>query len=214
MASDLKLNLGSGPNVIEGWVNIDRSPGMVLDRLPGAKQVLHRLGAFPDAHMVRWPKGILRSNIVNGLPFPRHSVSAVYSAHALEHLYLDDVRKVLAECKRVMLPGTRIRVALPDGERWARELVAGDADGVDGPGLTYNQRLGAHDFARPRGLRRITALAGATSHRWQPTRDLVRSLFAEAGFTDFEERNFLEGDLPHLQQVEQRSDSMFFEAIA
>jgi ubiquinone/menaquinone biosynthesis C-methylase UbiE len=164
--------------------------------------------------MMPWDRTIRRFDIVKGLPYAARSVDAIYSSHTLEHLYLDDARKVLEECQRVLKPGGCLRVALPDGERWASDLISGYSDEESGPGLTYNLRLGSHFLARPVGLRRLTALLSGSTHKWQPTRDLVEKLMLGAGFRQSEERSYREGALPDLEQVEDRPDSIFFEATA
>jgi len=78
--------------------------------------------------MMPWDRTIRRFDIVKGLPYAARSVDAIYSSHTLEHLYLDDARKVLEECQRVLKPGGCLRVALPDGERWASDLISGYSD--------------------------------------------------------------------------------------
>lgn len=85
---DLKLHLGCGPNVKEGWVNIDlaKTADLTLD--------------------LRRP-----------LPFRDQSCSAVYSEHFLEHLdYPHCAGRFLAECRRVLKPGGELSVGVPDTE--------------------------------------------------------------------------------------------------
>lgn len=214
MSEELWLNLGSGQKAFNGWVNIDRSPGLVLDRLPVAKRLLHRFGLLAEAQMLPWPRTIRRLNIVKGLPFADRSVDAIYTSHTLEHLYLDDAQKVLGECQRVLKSGGCLRVALPDGEKWASDLISGYSDEDYSSGLTYNMRLGSHFFVRPVGLRRLTALLSGSTHKWQPTRDMVEELMLRAGFRKYQECSYREGALPDLEQVEDRPDSIFFEATA
>lgn len=212
--SDLWLNLGSGPVAQPGWVSIDRSPNLVLQRLPGVKRALHKAGLLNDAHMAHWSPDIKRIDMTKGLPYPDRSVAAIYSSHAFEHIYLDEVRRILAECHRVLRPGGVIRLALPDGEQWARDLLAGIHEPGEPPGLTYNMRLGSHTTTRPAGVRKLIGAAGGHLHRWQPTRDLVRELLAENGFTDVVEREFQRGELPDIDRIETRPESFFFEAKA
>src|ERR1022692_225755 len=111
---EIRINLGCGPHAPRGWVNIDRSPSMVLDAIPGAKWTLHRVIGLQPGHLVKWPKGISHHDITKGLPFADRTVSAIYSSHTLEHLYLDDAQQLLRECHRVLIPGCTLRLALPD----------------------------------------------------------------------------------------------------
>ncbi len=96
-AGGYKLNVGSGSRPLEGWVNMG---------LPPADICLH-LG---------WP-----------LPFEDETVSHVYLAHVLEHLYYPkEAAALLLEIHRVMKPGARLRVVVPDIEKLMRAYASGD----------------------------------------------------------------------------------------
>jgi predicted SAM-dependent methyltransferase len=95
--SDLKLNLGCGPDIKPGYVNID-------------------LGDKAD----------LRLDLREPLPFSGNSCSMVQSEHFLEHLsYPGDAMRFLAECFRVLRPGGIFRVGVPDSE-WPIRAYARD----------------------------------------------------------------------------------------
>ncbi len=82
---DLNLHLGAGPTRIDGFVNID---------IQGAP---------------------LNLNLAWGLPFADGSVQRIYVSHMLEHLfYPHDVGAFLREMRRVLGPGGRLRLAVPD----------------------------------------------------------------------------------------------------
>lgn len=92
----LKLNLGSGPRRLEGWVNVD---------VPPADLAMH-LG---------W-----------GLPFGDESVEYVYLSHVLEHLYKQDALELLREAHRVLAPAGVLRVVVPDVEKCLRAYAEKD----------------------------------------------------------------------------------------
>lgn len=204
----LRLNLGSGPTAAEGWENLDRSPNIPLDRLPALKSFLIGVGVLSSGHAAHWSRQIRRVDVVKGLPYPESSVDAVYSSHALEHLYFDDANRVLAHSHRVLRPGGIIRLALPDVHEFARRLVAGETDG-----LTFTRDLNSYPLARPKGLQRLISQAGASHHRWQPTTDLVSLMLQDAGFVAITECGFRAGSLPDLHRIENREESFFVEAI-
>lgn len=84
-AKGLNLHLGAGPTRIDGFVNID---------IQGAP---------------------LNLNLAWGLPFADGSVARIYVSHMLEHLYYPhDVGSFLRELFRVLAPGGRLRLAVPD----------------------------------------------------------------------------------------------------
>lgn len=214
VVSDVRVNLGCGLNAPDGWINIDRSISLTLDRLAPLKSLLYRIGLLQDEHMVDWPRNIRRIDARKGLPFARGSVAAIYSSHMLEHLYLDEARDVMRECRRILHGGGRIRLALPDAEVWARRLLEGGGDGTTDPGLEFNKQLKAYPFQPPTLRDRLLDLVRASPHRWQPTSSLVKTLLLEAGFSDVTEQEFLRGDFPDLASVEHRSESLFIQGVA
>ena len=139
-------------------------------------------------------------------------MEAVYASHTLEHLYLGEVHGVLKEIVRVLERGGRLRLAFPDPERLAADLVANR--GGPGTGRKFNEALQTHPFDRPRGLGRVRQRVGASWHRWQPTRDLVVELLEEAGFETIEERAYRDSAIPGIEAVEHRDDGWFVEATA
>ncbi len=208
------VNLGSGPHGPETWVNLDRSPTMLLRHVPRSARMLRRIGLIGEQHLVPWEPHIVRQDLTKPLPFADGSVDAVYSSHFFEHIYLSDAEAITKECYRVLRPGGVLRLALPDGEAWARELVEAGDDPEGEAGRRYHMRLGSHPEERPSGKRALTFKIGGHIHRWQPTRGMVRGMLLAAGFADEEisERKFLEGDLPELEEVETREESFFTEA--
>ncbi|PZW03898.1 Methyltransferase domain-containing protein [Micromonospora phaseoli] len=208
----LRLNLGCGLQAPAGWTNIDRSPGLILDRLPGAKSVLYRIGLLADAHMVTWPRSIKLADVTKALPYPTGTVAAIYSSHMLEHIYFDQALALLGECHRVLQPDGILRVALPDVRVFARQLLSATEDEAAAAGLKFTQLLNAGPLHKPNRRQKLTQFVGASPHRWQPTSALVINMMREAGFADPQSREFMVGDLPGLAEVEHRPEGLFVEA--
>lgn len=98
MAPPFKLHVGAGGSHIAGWVNIDVPPAE------------------------------LSLNIGRGVPLPDGCVSHVYASHLLEHLYYPgEARRFLTECKRLLQPGGRIRLIVPDIGACIRAYAEADA---------------------------------------------------------------------------------------
>lgn len=91
------LHIGCGPNIKPGWVNID-------------------LNKCADICL----------DLREALPFPDNSVKMVYSEHFFEHLSLEEGISFLRECLRVLLPGGRLSVGVPDAQICMRDYVSGD----------------------------------------------------------------------------------------
>lgn len=84
-----KLQIGAGPNVLEGWLNTDEQP-------------ISRRVIYLDAK--------------KPFPFESGTFDYVFSEHLIEHLTYGEGLSMLRECYRVLKPGGRIRIATPDLE--------------------------------------------------------------------------------------------------
>lgn len=82
-----KLQLGSGENVINGWLNTDLIP---LDFR------------------------VLFLDVTNRFPFEDGIFDYIYSEHMIEHVPYEKGYIVLQECYRILKPGGVIRIATPD----------------------------------------------------------------------------------------------------
>jgi predicted SAM-dependent methyltransferase len=81
--TEIKLNIGAGSTVIEGFTPIDRKLGTE---------------AFP-------------------LPYADGSVDEIRASHILEHFTFGDAQKAMEEWSRVLKPGGRIRISVPDVDK-------------------------------------------------------------------------------------------------
>jgi predicted SAM-dependent methyltransferase len=171
-----KLQLGTGRNVRDGWLNTDihdfRRSGEVV---------------FIDARQ--------------RFPLPDASFDVVHSEHMLEHLTYKDGLRCLRECYRVLRPDGRIRVATPSLERlialydpepsdvqrrylrWSVDEFVPHAD-APLPGFVLN------NFLRDWG------------HEFVYDTQTLRHALETAGFVDVEEHRVGESDDPRLAGLE------------
>jgi predicted SAM-dependent methyltransferase len=117
--AELKVNIGCGTSGIEGWVNIDNSPSILLSRLPLGRRIFRT----PD-----WPRDVRRADVRKRLPFPDSSVSCIYSSHTFEHFTYEESLAVARECFRVLRPGGILRIVVPDLGIMVRDYLADTAD--------------------------------------------------------------------------------------
>lgn len=92
----MKLNLGSHNKRIEGYTNID-----VLE-LPNV-DIIHDLTVFP------WP-------------FEMSSVDEILMQEFLEHVGWRQTQAVVNECYRILRPGGKIKIQVPDIEAMCRMI--------------------------------------------------------------------------------------------
>jgi predicted SAM-dependent methyltransferase len=93
IVSHAKLHLGCGSRAFAGWINVD--------------------GYVQDGVDLVW-------DLRRRLPFSDGAAELVYSEHTLEHLAKRDALALLGECYRVLQPGGRLRLGLPDAELYIR----------------------------------------------------------------------------------------------
>jgi len=99
--SGLKVNVGSGGNGREGWINIDA-------------RCTHR-----DIYIAY--------DIRRRLPFKNGQVQYLFAEHVIEHLdFRDDISEVFKEFHRILQPGGKLRIIVPDGERFIKAYASGD----------------------------------------------------------------------------------------
>jgi len=80
-----RLHIGSGPQILPGWVNIDNV------RYPGVDRVL---------------------DVTRGLPF--RDVRFIFAEHFIEHLDLHAAMYLLRECRRVLADDGVLRLSTPN----------------------------------------------------------------------------------------------------
>ena len=122
----LRLHLGCGTTVLPGWINIDR-----VARAPGVSTDLD-----PTT-----------------LPYPDGSVDEVLAEHVFEHFSFAEEGLVWIEMARVLRPGGRLTLEVPDFEwvcatflaaldEWREFYQVGHPDHYAGCGRVLDQRWG------------------------------------------------------------------------
>lgn len=87
----IKLNIGAGDTRIEGWIPIDRKFGTE---------------AYPLPASVEWEG--------ETISLADNTVDEIRASHILEHFSFADAEKALRDWVRVLKPGGKIRIAVPD----------------------------------------------------------------------------------------------------
>lgn len=82
-----KVQVGTGDHELAGWLNTDA-----------------------------WPRtgNVVYVDMTETLPFPDLSINYLYSEHAIEHVPYAMAARFIRECKRVLKPGGRLRLATPN----------------------------------------------------------------------------------------------------
>jgi predicted SAM-dependent methyltransferase len=118
----MKLNLGCGSTTPAGWHNVDYALGARLAGLPGFAFVNSRLRLFD----LDWAQRITIHDLRKDFPWPDGSAEAIYSSHTFEHLTRAQGGHFMREAYRVLRPGGRLRLVVPDLEHIVARYRSGD----------------------------------------------------------------------------------------
>lgn len=88
-AREPKLQIGCGSNLIDGWLNSDKTP---------------------------LSSNVMHLNAARRFPFPDSTFSYVYSEHMIGSLSFEQAKVMLTECFRTLAQGGKIRIATLDIE--------------------------------------------------------------------------------------------------
>lgn len=169
-----KLNIGAGPAPLAGWLN--------SDIVPAGEDTI-----FLDA--------------TKPFPLAGGTFDYVSSEHMIEHLPWEDGLFMLRECRRVLKPGGKVRIATPDLEVFLR--LRGHED--DGRGERYVRWVTDRYMAgRPayRATFVINNLFREFGHEFLYDGELLAMALSEAGFTRPRRAQPGGSDDPNLRGIE------------
>jgi predicted SAM-dependent methyltransferase len=201
---EVKINLGCGLAVAEGWFNVDGSLNALIASFPA---FFHRTAYRATGANLYYSRDqycdLLRKhrfvhhNLAYGIPFHDASVDFVYSSHFLEHLHKDEAFGLLREACRVLKRGGVIRISVPDLSYAVALYENGHTERMLEM-YFFNDDSGSA-FAR---------------HKYMYDFNLLKARLEAAGFEHVQRRAYLQGTTPDIDQLDNRSeDSLFVEAV-
>lgn len=153
----MRINFGCGRQVWEGWVNVDAQHHPRASRAP---DLLHAL-AFDAA-----------GALINPLPLDSGCAEELCAMHVIEHVYAWEAPALVGEWRRLLRPGGRLVLELPNLELAARNLLNGTPDQMSMWPL-YGDPAPKDPF---------------NCHRWGYTPQSIKALLLSAGFEQIEHR--------------------------
>jgi predicted SAM-dependent methyltransferase len=179
------LDIGCGPNISPSFVNLD------YDWKPGVDVV--------------W-------DITRGLPFRSSSLKGVFTEHCLEHISFSQTESVFGEIFRVLMPGGRARVIVPDGEIY----LAGYNRQIGpekGAPLPFWESDKVRDWYSP--ILSVNRIFRAHEHKFIYDFDTMKHLLRDSGFAAIAKCAFKQGKDPVLlRDTEHRQcESLYVEAV-
>lgn len=149
-----KLNIGSGTNVLAGWLCTD-----VMPQVPS----------------------VFAMNARAPFPFTANAFDYVVSEHMIEHLSFRDGFAMLRECHRVLKPGGRIRIATPDLHRFVG-LFAPDLTDLQARYLNWIMETFVPEVAGASPAMVLNNLFHNWGHRFIYDQAILAKLLRAAGF--------------------------------
>jgi len=134
----MKLNLGCGSQLADGWINVDYALGARVMIVPFARRVNRKLKLFN----LDWDKTIYIHDLTKRFPWADSTASVVYSSHTLEHFDREDGRTFIEECHRVLRANGIIRIVVPDLRHVVDEYLEGHTradDFIEQLGVLYGK---------------------------------------------------------------------------
>lgn len=61
-----------------------------------------------------------------GIPFPDSKIKNLYSSHFFEHLSFPEIQRFLQECKRVLVPGGKFLICVPNARIYLEAYAKGE----------------------------------------------------------------------------------------
>lgn len=202
----LKLQIGAGLDGPADWLNVDASPTLRLQRLPGVGRLVQAMVG------PRFSPRVVYGDVVRGLPLTDEGATLVYSSHMLEHLAFEDFKVALVEVHRVLARGGVFRSVLPDLQHEVQAYLSSDAPDR-ASAFMQSTLLGVE--RRERGLAGAVRMwLGNSRHVWMWDYPSLAHRLAEAGFIDI--RPATQGDSGHpdfasVEQADRWQGSVGFE---
>jgi SAM-dependent methyltransferase len=176
------VQVGCANTAPPGWINFDANPRVLLPFWRGP-----------------YPPNVRYANVTR-LPLADNSVDMLFASHVLEHLARDEFETALGEAHRVLKPGGRFRLIVPDLQERARRYLQSGSERANDE-FMRSTWLGTR--SRPRGLfawvKRQHSLAG---HLWMWDRVSMSAALGRHGFRHIRPCTFADSGDPMLALVE------------
>jgi predicted SAM-dependent methyltransferase len=171
-----KLQLGSGRNHLEGWLNTD--------------------------FLAKHPRFVYL-NVSRTFPLPSNIFERIYSEHLIEHLFQADGETMLAESFRVLKPGGRIRLETPDLQKISNLYAVREKDDAREYCQWHHREFGNKNYP-PTICFAINNIMRNWDHRFLYDQEMLQLVLSRAGFRDIKPYAWNETEDPEFRNISQR----------
>lgn len=202
----VKVNVGAGLSVADGWINVDVSLVSMAAPWPRPLQrVLYKV--VPSSSYIKQQLSLddflrfmdryqfIHHNILYGLPFTNNSIDYMYTSHFVEHLYRSHAQMFFEEAYRTLKKDGVLRISVPDLEG----AVSLYSEGRKDEALDF--------FYYDAGT------SAFTRHKYMYDFELMKRYLLQAGFRDVQRWEFQQGRTPDIDKLDNHPGySLFVEA--
>lgn len=196
----VKINLGSGPSGVDGWINYDWGWLPILSKIPWFRRWLVKFKLLDVSYEITWPK-IQLVDIRKELPLSDNSIEYIYCSNVLEHLEKYQTERLLEECLRVLKSDGRIRFVLPDLKQLIDQYEGADKFCREFYGYNKDKKNWNKLFIR--------------GHQWMYDEKSIILIIKKAGFKKVEISEFRKSKMPNVNKLDleiHRDLCMYIEA--
>ena len=195
----LKVNLGGGIEVAEGWTNADgdihallsSAPPAILSRLYRRTTVVSRIVSEEEYLRRLRSHDFVFCDLERRLPFPTDSADYVFCSHVLEHFPPLKADHLLREVLRILKPGGWARICVPD----LAHAFSLYQQGAREQALEFFFTGDRSRFAQ---------------HHYMYDAHLLTELLRKHGFVDVTQRSYREGEVPDLDRLDNRPEQTLY----
>lgn len=190
----MKLHLGCGSTIVNGWVNVDYSMGARMAKYPGFRFLNKRLKLFS----LDWDKRIFIHDLTTRFPWNNETADIVYSSHTLEDFTRHEGRVFLAECFRVLKKGGILRLVVPDLQQIIMMYDEGKLRADE-----FVEKLDVLNRSKSVGIKKMFTPFISFPHKCMYDTSTLLSVLHETGFTAASKKPF-ESVIEDIDKIESK----------
>lgn len=179
------VNLGCGPNLVTGWINVD----------------FFAVKGVDYAADLRFP-----------LKITSETVDGIFTEHTLEHLAYPDADRLLGECYRIMKKETAIRIVVPDVSLFITNYSSNNTSWFEKWEELYFRNSKSEERSKRKLNTPLEALSFVTQeygHQSSWDFQTLSHYLRKNGFTEITRCDFMKGTHPPLLIDQDEEDRKF-----
>lgn len=184
------LNVASGYNAIEGFINLDNSLFLKLSQLP----FYFLIEPFLSESHRQWVNkfklaknvGVFkRQDCRKAFKYKNNSVDHILCSHFLEHLFHNEGQFLIREFYRILKPSGTIHIILPDLEKIIKEYIENNDPFASDEFMAKIFAYSKNGISLRAKILDVTGNYGF-HHLWMYDKKSIKKKLEDSGFTVFE----------------------------